>query len=77
MSRRRVSDANNDLRMLAKSKGVRLWQIADYMNVSEATFLRWMRFPFDENKKEIFIKAVADIEELNKEYLRRNDCDYL
>ena len=55
---------NTELRAYAKEKRVFLWQVADAIGVSEATLIRWFRFPLSEDKKAAFIKAV---DELSKE----------
>ena len=34
---------NQELRNAAKAAGVRLWEIADALNISESTMTRWMR----------------------------------
>lgn len=35
--------ANNDVRQYARSKNVRLWEIADKLNISEPTMTRKLR----------------------------------
>lgn len=41
--------ANTDIRKLLKKSGIKLWEIADYFGVSEATITRWMRHDLPEN----------------------------
>lgn len=52
---------NQELRDYAESKNVCMWEAADEMNISEATLMRWLRFPLPDDKKAAFIKAVDSI----------------
>ena len=54
---------NQDLRTLAKSKNVRMWQIADYLNVSEMWVSRKLRHELDKTEKEKFISIINKIVE--------------
>lgn len=46
--------ANDDIRMEAKKLGVKLWQIAEKLNISEPTMTRKLRKELsDEEKAEI------------------------
>lgn len=56
--------ANNDIRNEAKKVGVMFWQIADSLNISEATFTRMMRHDLPEEKKQ---EILSIIENLRKE----------
>lgn len=53
--------ANNDIRLLAAGKGVRLWQIAKALGVSETWFIRIMREELPEQKREQVIKIINDL----------------
>lgn len=53
--------ANNDIRLLAAGKGVRLWQIAKALGVSETWFIRIMREELPEQKREQIIKIINDL----------------
>lgn len=55
---------NLDLRLLAKSKGLYLWQVAEACGISEVTLLRWLRFDLPDEKK---AKIVAAITKLSRE----------
>lgn len=52
---------NNDIRLLAAGKGVRLWQIAKALGVSETWFIRIMREELPEQKREQVIKIINDL----------------
>lgn len=49
---------NEELSLYAKNKGVPKWAVANQMGISEATLIRWLRFPLTEDKKSAFIRAV-------------------
>lgn len=53
--------ANEDLRAKAKAAGVRLWQIAPRMGMSEATLTRHLRFPMPEDERTAFLRAVEEL----------------
>lgn len=54
---------NSDIRDLAKQHSVKFWEIAELLNVSEATITRWLRKDLTENKKAKFIAAIEAISE--------------
>lgn len=46
---------NKDIREYAKSHGVKLWQIAEELNMNDGNFSRKLRFELsDEAKQQIF-----------------------
>lgn len=49
---------NSDVREKAKKSGVRFWQIAEAIGVSEPTFTRLMREEMSEQKKAMIYKAI-------------------
>lgn len=54
---------NIDIRSVAKSAGVRLWQVADYVGISESTFFRSLRRELPECEKKrirLAIQAIAE-----------------
>lgn len=53
--------ANRDIREAAKEAGVKLWQIANKLNVSEATITRLMRTELNAEKKANILKIIADL----------------
>lgn len=56
---------NNDIRAAAKENGVYLYEIAEKLDVSEPTFIRWLRKDLADNMK---AKALAAIEEIKREH---------
>ncbi len=56
--------ANNDIRIKAKEKGIHLWEVADRLNITDATFSRKLRKELPSAEKE---KILAIIDELAKE----------
>ncbi len=55
---------NTDIRKYAKTHGVRLWQIADELGISEITMSRKLRYELSEDEKQ---KILEIIDELAKE----------
>lgn len=55
---------NTDIRKYAKTHGVRLWQIADELGISEITMSRKLRYELSEEEKQ---KILEIINELAKE----------
>ena len=53
---------NQDVREFAKEHGVKLWEIADYMQISEPTMTRLMRRELDSVQRERFLRAVEHIQ---------------
>ena len=52
---------NNDLRLYAAGKGVRLWQVAARFGVTDAAFSRKMRKPFTDDDANRFRSYVDEI----------------
>lgn len=59
---------NNDIRTLARVEGLRHWQIAEVLGVSDITFSRWLRKELSPEKKEEIRNAikVAKLKESEK-----------
>ncbi len=55
---------NNGVRSAAKENGVYLYEIAEKLDVSEPTFIRWLRKELDEPTKR---KTLAAIEQIRRE----------
>lgn len=53
--------ANQDIRNEAKKAGVKLWQIADKLGISEPTITRLMRRELNTEKKEEIFKIIAEL----------------
>lgn len=52
---------NMELRNEAKSRGVKHWQIADYVGVSESTFVHWLRKKLPADKEKQVYEAISTI----------------
>lgn len=55
---------NQNIRDAAKHNGVKLWQIASHLGISEPTITRWLRTPLPPEKEK---KIMDVIEEIAKE----------
>lgn len=56
---------NNDIRAAAKENVVYLYEIAEKLDVSEPTFIRWLRKDLADNVK---AKVLTAIEEIKREH---------
>ncbi|MBQ7542116.1 MAG: hypothetical protein IJT44_07485 [Clostridia bacterium] len=54
---------NKEIRETARAAGVRLWQIADDMGVSEATLIRKLRHELPEAEKQEVLSVIHRISE--------------
>lgn len=52
---------NTELRAIIKSRGVKFWQLADYLGISEATLTRLMRHDLGADKVAEVLSAVDQI----------------
>lgn len=55
---------NQEIRRAAESAGVRLWQIADALGISDSSFSRKLRKEFPQDERE---KIISIIERLSQE----------
>lgn len=53
--------ANQAVRETAKKNGVKHWQIAMHMGVSEQTILRWLRGPLSTEREKAIMEAIEAI----------------
>ena len=53
--------ANQDIRIAAKQNGVRLWEVADRLNVSEPTITRKLRRELPADEKQRIISLIDEI----------------
>lgn len=53
--------ANTDIRETAKKKDVRLWEIAEYLNVSDPTMTRKLRRELPTNEKQRILAIIDEI----------------
>lgn len=54
---------NQDIRAYAKSKAVRLYEVADNLRISEPTMTRKMRYELPQKEKDRIFKAIDNIAE--------------
>lgn len=54
---------NQDIKNYAKSKGVRLWQIAEALHINDGNFSRKLRKELSEAQKEESIRIIDRIAE--------------
>lgn len=59
--------ANSDVRQETKHHNVRMWQLADYLGVSEATVTRLLRHELPEEDKTRLLMAINAIAGQNVE----------
>ena len=53
---------NNEMvRKTAKKAGVYLWELGEYLGVSENTVIRWLRKPFDSAKEVLLLNAISEV----------------
>ena len=53
--------ANSDIRSTAKTKGVRLWETAEFLNVSDPTMTRMLRRELPNEEKQRFLSIIEEI----------------
>ena len=53
--------ANTDIRATAKDKGVRLWEIAEYLKVSDPTMIGKLRRELSANEKKRMFTIIDEI----------------
>ena len=54
---------NETVRKTAKNEGVYLWEIGDYLGVSENTVIRWLRKPLDSAREGLLLNAISKVAE--------------
>ena len=60
--------ANQDIRRALRVNGVRHWELARAMGVSEATLCKWLRVEVETEKRDLMMKNITFLAELkNKE----------
>lgn len=58
---------NSNIREKAKQAGVRHWQIALHLGISEQTLVRWLRTPLDSEKAQRINSAIESLADENTE----------
>lgn len=54
---------NLAVRNKARKSGVPLWAIAAKLEISEATMIRWLRFPLSEERERQILAAIDELSE--------------
>jgi len=55
-----TSKANQEVREALQNKGMKQWELADMLGISEFTLTRWLRKELTEDKKELLLKAINE-----------------
>ena len=53
--------ANNDIREAARKKGVRLWEIAEHLRISDPTMTRKLRKELTDREKALYFNIIDQI----------------
>lgn len=53
--------ANQTVRDKAKRNGIKHWQIANYLGISEQTILRWLRTPLSPERESMILAAIDEL----------------
>lgn len=59
--------ANNDIREYCKEKGVKLWEVAEKVGISDGNFSRKMRKPFSEEYRNKIMRIIRNIADHREE----------
>jgi hypothetical protein len=55
-----TSKANQEVREALQNKGMKQWELADMLGISEFTLTRWLRKELTEEEKEQLLKAINE-----------------
>lgn len=53
--------ANQKVREQAQKMGVKHWQIAEKLGISEPTIMRWLRVPLSEEREQAIMAAIKEL----------------
>jgi len=53
--------SNEDIKLLAAGKGIRLWQVAEHLGITEFTLSRWLRRELPSEKKDLIMVAIKTL----------------
>ena len=53
--------ANQKVREQAQKMGVKHWQIAEHLGISEPTIMRWLRVPLSEERERAIMAAIKEL----------------
>lgn len=51
---------NKDIRNAMHISGVKQWEVAEQLGISEFTYCRWLRSEIPDEKKVLILKAIED-----------------
>lgn len=58
---KKMKIANNDIKLQAKISGVRLWQVAQRLGITDSTFSRKLRNELSEKEKERIFNIIEEL----------------
>ena len=58
-----IAATNIEVRRAARANDVPLWKLADRLGISEPTLTRWLRKELPEDRKQEFLRIIAEIAE--------------
>ena len=67
-----MAKANTIVREELKTRGVRHWELAHELGISEQTLVRWLRFELSEDKQ---LNMLERIEEIAKRKEANRECE--
>lgn len=57
----KILRANQKVRDAAKAAGVKQWEVAVHLGISEPTIVRWMRMPMSVDREKAILQAIAEL----------------
>lgn len=54
---------NDEIKKYAKSQGVKMWEIADFLEINESVFSKKFRYEFSMEEKNHVVNAIDKIKE--------------
>lgn len=52
---------NQDIKVYAKKHGVKMWELAVRLGISEATITRWLRVPLSAERERLLYRAAKEL----------------
>ncbi len=57
----KILKANQKVRDAAKVAGIKQWEIANFLGISEPTIVRWMRTQMTADREKTVLHAIAEL----------------
>lgn len=57
---------NNDIKRVAKEKGIKLWKIAEGLGITDSSFSRMLRYELSNEQKKKVLAIIKDLENENR-----------